>query len=105
MSDRISNQMTDLTREQKNRKIAEALTTILDSWESIDFYADEAASAMLLEKMPLVNLGRGGDFRNGKTAIHGDWSVSCIENVYVVNVDRKTAIAEAFLKWMERGKG
>lgn len=62
----------------------------------LNFVNDPAMTLMLLENMPLVQCGRGGDFRTGREPKHLEWTVSCKGNVYVVNKSLGRAVAEAF---------
>ncbi len=65
-----------------------------------DFYADEAASAMLLEAMPepslWVELWHNEPKKWGCTV---DMSNDTIE---VIHTDRKSAIADAFVAWKQK---
>jgi hypothetical protein len=95
------------TREQKCRVIAEWLgwhnihlahsngivvgippePPSIDMFKRIpDFYTDEAASAMVLEKMVLVSLFN---------QINVGWRVILADGTVIDNRDRKTAIADA----------
>jgi hypothetical protein len=100
-----------MTREENNRKLAEWLgwreaavdaAGLLRFWfnkdgrdvPSIDFYTDEAANALLLEKMPQPKLVKIGDSWGVQPQLRygGD---------HTWNADRKTAICEAALKLIE----
>ena len=121
---------TELTRSEKNKKIAEALEPLAKAklkrsngvvtteagiwtagagWNSLpearvkyfhpafDFYTDEAANAMVLEAMPAVEL-----YRHPPDSDAGIWRCrpDCGLDDNTVHPDRKTAICEAFLKWI-----
>ena len=87
-----------MTNDEKNRKIAEWLG--FTQWSRHtgqkpvpDFYTDEEASALVLEKMPRGTISRQDN---------GQWECSVnafLHGPYIRNQeDRKTAICEAALK-------
>ena len=106
-----------MTREESNRKIAEALgwkrTFYLNrfhkpecaepvrdgsccNWAELpDFFTSEEANALVLEAMPKVGLHRNED---------GSWAIGIVWNNcgwLDPFADRKTAICEAFLAMLE----
>jgi hypothetical protein len=119
-------QDNEVMREEKNRKLAEWLgavgpmprylpqlgdtTCVLDtpvwrwnwaskSWEPRDFYTDESASALLLEKMKPVQVVIYETFTQVyKTVIDNEPQYG----PFADGNDRKTAIAEAALKLIAR---
>lgn len=72
-----------------------------------DFHTDEAANALVLEKMPRgqVSFHPAKFYLDGKLKTESHWV--CLPNfvddkyLYVSNPDRKTAICEAALKFID----
>lgn len=75
-----------------------------EEWRHCDFFADESASAMLLEKMPLPVLQCALQMQNGGRKTWGCTPDRIAAGEYVWHQDRKTAIALAAYELAKAGK-
>lgn len=94
-----------MTREEKNRKIAEWIGDLRGyscQMKPLDFFTDEAANALALEKLcahfPYFSI----TFQKERIEIEASGVVGGFAFEY--EMDRKTAIAEAALKLIEKPK-
>lgn len=104
--------MSDLTKSEKCRRIAEGLglgPTPEGLWSRPgkmgrfevppDFYTDEAANALVLEAMPSPCLYREAHHNGHKWWCRPDNLTG--EGKPSIDADRKTAVCEAYLKMLE----
>lgn len=112
-----------MTKEEKNRVIAEWLEPMVPplsnrrpmhcggspkdawigsadhEWEPSDFFTDESASALILEKMPCPKVMR---VHESLWSCSPNWPlIGTPEGIIAGHEDRKTCIAEAALKLIE----
>lgn len=96
-----------MTRDEKNRKIAEWLGDLRGydcQMKPLDFFTDEAANALILDKMPQPSL-----IKWQHRIYNGRFYWACMSDINnrsteVEDPDRKTAICEAALKLIEKPK-
>ena len=90
-----------MTKDEKNRKIAEWLCAVTRcsfpecDGHAPDFFTDEAANARVLEKIPYVQLSYS-EIQQWSVS----WSNSIGRTRTSQHMDRKTAICEAALRLM-----
>ncbi len=87
-------------RGQSVRSSGGAWIAYTGGWQAADFYRDESASALILEKMPLAKLVN--DPKHGGWMCESDWRFF---HNGALHADRKSAIAEAALRLIELRKG